>query len=142
MRWSFLDQSNQLALLTDFYQLTMAQGYFQSRKVAPATFSLFVRTYPPHRGYFVAAGLEDVLNFLEAFAFQSEDIEYLHSTNIFADEFLDFLKGVRFNGEVWAIPEGRIFFKDEPILEVTAPIIEAQLVESFIINQVCSRGSR
>ena len=136
MRWSSLDQSKQLALLTDFYQLTMAQGYFQSGKVAPATFSLFVRTYPPHRGYFVAAGLEDVLNFLEAFAFQPEDIDYLHSTNIFADEFLDFLKGVRFSGEVWAIPEGRIFFKDEPILEVTAPIIEAQLVESFIINQV------
>ncbi len=131
-----LDRPNQLALLIDLYQLTMAQGYFQSRKVEPATFSLFVRAYPPDRGYFVSAGLEDVLNFLEEFAFQSEDIDYLRSTKIFADEFLDFLKGLSFTGEVWAIPEGRLFFKDEPILEVTAPLIEAQLVESFIINQV------
>ncbi len=136
MRSSSLDQSKQLALLTDLYQLTMAQGYFQSGKVGPATYSLFVRTYPPNRGYFVAAGLDDILNFLEEFTFQSEDIDYLHSTNIFADEFLDFLKDLRFTGEVWAIPEGRLFFKDEPIVEVTAPIIEAQLVESFIINQV------
>jgi nicotinate phosphoribosyltransferase len=131
-----LDRPNQLALLTDLYQLTMAQGYFQSRKVEPATFSLFVRAYPPNRGYFVSAGLEDALNFLEAFAFQPEDIDFLRSTKIFADDFLDFLKDLRFTGEVWAIPEGRLFFKDEPILEVTAPIIEAQLVESFIINQV------
>lgn len=131
-----LDRPNQLALLIDLYQLTMAQGYFQSRKVEPATFSLFVRAYPPDRGYFVSAGLEDVLNFLEEFHFQPEDIDYLRSTKIFADDFLDFLKGLSFTGEVWAIPEGRLFFKDEPILEVTAPLIEAQLVESFIINQV------
>ncbi len=131
-----MDQFKQLALLMDLYQLTMAQGYFQSRKVAPASFSLFVRAYPPGRGYFVSAGLEDVLNFLEEFAFQPEDIDYLHSTEIFADEFLDFLKDLRFTGEVWAVPEGRLFFKDEPVLEVTAPVIEAQLVESFIINQV------
>ena len=131
-----LDRPNQLALLTDLYQLTMAQGYFHSKKVEPATFSLFVRAYPSHRGYFVSAGLEDVLNFLEEFAFQPEDIDFLRSTKIFANDFLEFLKGLRFTGEVWAIPEGRLFFKDEPILEVTAPIIEAQLVESFIINQV------
>jgi len=131
-----LDRPNQLALLTDLYQLTMAQGYFHSKKVEPATFSLFVRAYPPHRGYFVSAGLEDILNFLEEFAFQPEDIDYLRSTKIFANDFLEFLKDLRFTGEVWAIPEGRLFFKDEPVLEVTAPIIEAQLVESFIINQV------
>ncbi len=131
-----LDRPNQLALLIDLYQLTMAQGYFQSSKVEPATFSLFVRAYPPDRGYFVSAGLEDVLNFLEESHFQPEDIDYLRSTKIFADDFLDFLKGLSFTGEVWAIPEGRLFFKDEPILEVTAPLIEAQLVESFIINQV------
>ncbi len=130
------NRPNQLALLTDLYQLTMAQGYFQSGNVEPATFSLFVRAYPPDRGYFVSAGLEDVLNFLEEFAFQPEDIDYLCSTKIFADDFLDFLKELRFTGEVWAIPEGRLFFQDEPILEVTASIIEAQLVESFIINQV------
>ncbi len=131
-----LDRPGHLALLTDLYQLTMAQGYFQSKKLEPATFSLFIRKYPPDRGYFVSAGLEDVLDFLEEFAFQQEDIDYLRSTGIFANDFLDFLKDIRFTGEVRAIPEGRLFFKDEPVLEVRAPIIEAQLVETFIINQV------
>ncbi len=131
-----MDNRNNLALLTDLYQLTMAQCYFQSKKLEPATFSLFIRSYPPNRGYFVAAGLEDVLNFLQDFAFDEEAIDYLRSNRIFTDEFLDFLKDLRFTGEVWAIPEGRLFFKDEPILEITAPIIEAQIVETFVINQI------
>jgi nicotinate phosphoribosyltransferase len=114
----------------------MAQSYLQSRKFESATFSLFIRKYPPDRGYFVAAGLEDVLNFLEDFTFDHGAIDYLHSNRIFADEFLDFLKTLRFTGEVWAIPEGRLFFKDEPIIEITAPIIEAQIVETFVINQI------
>jgi nicotinate phosphoribosyltransferase len=125
-----------LALLTDLYQLTMAQSYFHSRRLAPATFSLFVRSFPLNRGYFVAAGLQDVLEFLEAFAFDDPAIDYLHSKRLFADDFLDFLKAVRFTGDLWAIPEGRLFFPDEPILEITAPIIEAQIVETFIINQI------
>ncbi len=131
-----MDRPGHLALLTDLYQLTMAQGYFQSHKLEPATFSLFIRKYPTNRSYYVAAGLEDVLDFLEGIAFQPDDIDYLHSTRLFANNFLDFLKGFRFTGEVWAVPEGRLFFKDEPVLEVSAPIIEAQLVETFIINQV------
>lgn len=125
-----------LALLTDLYQLTMAQTYLQNRKTEPATFSLFVRAYPRNRGYFVAAGLCDVLDFLENFSFDAAAIDYLKSKHLFTDEFLDFLKGLRFTGDVWAMPEGRLFFKDEPILEVTAPIIEAQIVETFIINQI------
>jgi nicotinate phosphoribosyltransferase len=124
------------ALLTDLYQLTMAQAYFHSGQRAPATFSLFIRSYPPNRGYFVAAGLSDVLDFLEQFKIDSEAIDYLSSRRIFADDFLDFLKDVRFTGQVRAIPEGRLFFKDEPVLEVTAPIIEAQIIETFIINQI------
>ena len=124
------------ALLTDLYQLTMAQTYLQNRKTERATFSLFVRAYPRNRGYFVAAGLRDVLDFLENFSFDAAAIDYLKSKRLFTDEFLDFLKGLRFTGEVWAMPEGRFFFKDEPILEVTAPIIEAQIVETFIINQI------
>lgn len=131
-----MDHPNNLALLTDLYQLTMAQSYFQSRKFESATFSLFVRSYPVNRGYFVSAGLEDVLGFLQGFAFDKEDIDYLHSTRMFDSDFLDFLKGLRFTGEVWAIPEGRLFFKDEPILELTAPIIEAQIVETFVLNQI------
>jgi nicotinate phosphoribosyltransferase len=127
---------NDLGLLTDLYQLTMAQGYFQNRRMESATFSLFVRAYPANRGYFVAAGLEDVIEFLEGFSFDSAAVNYLHSLNLFADDFLEFMKSLRFTGEVWAIPEGRLFFKDEPVIEVTAPIIEAQIVETFIINQI------
>lgn len=125
-----------LSLLTDLYQLTMAQAYFQSRRTGEATFSLFVRTYPQHRGYFVSAGLQDVLSYLSELRFDAAAIGYLRSKRLFADEFLDYLRTVRFTGAVWAIPEGRLFFKDEPILEVTAPIVEAQLVETFIINQI------
>jgi nicotinate phosphoribosyltransferase len=125
-----------LGLLTDLYQLTMAQAYFQNRRMKSATFSLFVRAYPANRGYFVSAGLEDVLEFLEGFSFDSAAVDYLHSLKLFADDFLDFMKSLRFTGEVWAIPEGRLFFKDEPLVEVTAPIVEAQIVETFIINQI------
>jgi nicotinate phosphoribosyltransferase len=125
-----------LALLTDLYQLTMSQSYFQSGRLAPASFSLFVRAYPPNRGYFVAAGLSDVLDFLEEFSFDSGSIDFLHSKQMFTDDFLDYLKGMRFTGDVSAIPEGRVFFRDEPILELTAPVIEAQIVETFIINQI------
>jgi nicotinate phosphoribosyltransferase len=127
---------NNLALLTDLYQLTMAQSYFQNQKFDNATFSLFIRSYPPNRGFLVSAGLTDVLDFLTEFSFTPHDIDYLHSMKLFADDFLDFLQELRFTGDVWAIPEGRLFFKDEPVLEITAPIIEAQLVETFILNQI------
>ncbi|MDI6853792.1 MAG: nicotinate phosphoribosyltransferase [Deltaproteobacteria bacterium] len=122
------------ALLTDLYQLTMAACYFDQDMHDEATFSLFIRKYPDHRGYFVAAGLEEALNYLATLRFTEEDLAYLESTGLFQTRFLDFLKTVRFTGEVFALPEGGIFFKDEPLLEVTAPIIEAQLVETFIIN--------
>jgi nicotinate phosphoribosyltransferase len=128
--------SENLSLLTDLYQLTMAQSYFQSERLEPATFSLFIRSYPPNRSYFVAAGLSDVLEFLETFAVDDAGIDYLRSRRLFTDDFLDFLKGLRFTGAVWAIPEGRVFFKEEPVLEITAPIIEAQIVETFVINQI------
>ena len=123
-------------LLTDLYQLTMAQSYFREGKSELATFSLFIRSYPPNRGFFVAAGLRDVIEFLEALSFDAAALDYLKSLNLFTDDFLHFLSGLRFTGDVWALPEGRIFFRDEPVLEVTAPIIEAQLVETFIINQI------
>lgn len=128
--------SENLALLTDLYELTMAQTYFRERRLAAATFSLFIRKYPPNRGFFVSCGLADVLQYLESLHFEPEDIDYLHQTGMFAPDFLDFLSDVRFTGDVWAIPEGRLFFVDEPVIEVTAPIIESQIVETFIINQV------
>jgi len=124
------------ALLTDLYQLTMAACYFEGGMHEEATFSLFIRKYPANRGYFVAAGLEDALNYLSTFRFSEEDLAYLESTRLFKPKFLDYLQGVRFTGQVWALPEGSIFFKDEPLLEVSGPIIEAQLAETFIINAV------
>jgi nicotinate phosphoribosyltransferase len=124
------------ALLTDLYQLTMAQAYFNNRKMDRATFSLFIRSYPLNRGFFVSAGLHDILKFLENFAFDGPALDYLSRQNLFTDDFLEFLEKLGFTGDVWALPEGHVFFKDEPILEVSAPIIEAQLMETFIINQI------
>jgi nicotinate phosphoribosyltransferase len=125
-----------LALLTDLYQLTMAACYFDQGMHEEATFSFFIRKYPEHRGYFVAAGLEEALRYLETLRFTEDDLAYLESTGLFSTKFLDYLKGVRFTGEVFALPEGSIFFKDEPVIEVSAPIIEAQLAETFLINAV------
>ena len=125
-----------LSLFTDLYELTMAQSLFDQKMFGPATFSLFIRNYPPDRGYFVFAGLEDVLNFLSSFSFSRASLNYLQSTGAFSDDFLEYLSGLRYTGAVRSIPEGRLFFTNEPPMEFTAPIIEAQLVETFIINQV------
>ena len=125
-----------LTPLTDLYQLTMAQAYFRAQRMGTATFSLFIRSYPPERGYFVAAGLRDVLDYLQDFAFEAKAVDFLASKKLFTDDFLHYLGGLRFTGQVWAIPEGRVFFTDEPALELTAPIIEAQIVETYIINQI------
>ncbi|MFZ0613073.1 MAG: nicotinate phosphoribosyltransferase [Desulfobacterales bacterium] len=123
-------------LFTDFYELTMAAGYFNRRYFVPATFSLFIRDYPPGRNYFVAAGLQDALAELESYRFAPEDLAYLKEKGDFAADFLVFLERLRFTGHVMALPEGTIFFADEPILEVTAPLVEAQIVETFLINTI------
>jgi len=114
----------------------MAQAYFQQGVTAPASFSLFVRRLPPERGYLISAGLEGALDYLQGLRFSPTAIEYLQSTTIFAPEFLDYLATITFTGDVWAVPEGRAVFANEPLLEVTAPIIEAQIVETFLINQI------
>jgi nicotinate phosphoribosyltransferase len=124
------------ALFTDLYELTMAASYFREGMNGPATFSLFVRRLPKTRAFLVAAGLEDALEYLRGFRFADGAIEYLRTLGLFDAAFLDFLRGVRFTGRVRALPEGTPFFADEPLLEVTAPIIEAQLVETAVIN-VC-----
>ncbi|MDF1594035.1 MAG: nicotinate phosphoribosyltransferase [Desulfobacterales bacterium] len=123
-------------LFTDLYELTMAASYHGHQISGAATFSLFVRNYPPRRNYFVAAGLEDVLKELEAFSFSDEELAYLESTGQFKDNFISFLSGLRFSGEVHAMPEGTVFFPGEPVLEITAPIIEAQLLETFLLNKI------
>ena len=125
-----------IGLLTDFYELTMAQSYFAEGMDGQATFSLYVREYPPGRGYLVAAGIDDALDCLAALSFNDDSVDYLRSTGIFTDDFLDYLRGFRFTGSVRAMAEGSLFFTDEPALEVTGPVIAAQLAETIVINQV------
>jgi nicotinate phosphoribosyltransferase len=124
------------ALFTDLYEITMAASYLRQGMHGPATFSLFFRKLPRGRSFLVAAGLEDVLNFLRDFRFSNDALEYLDSLDRFEPSFLDFLRRLRFTGDVRAVPEGTVVFPDEPLLEITAPIIEAQLVETAILNFV------
>src|SRR5690349_21877111 len=124
-------------LLTDLYELTMAAGYVQNRFQARATFELFVRSLPRRRNYLVAAGLEQALDFLENVRFSSEDISYLRGLPFFRhvhSDFFDYLAQFEFAGDVWALPEGTIFFPGEPLVRVTAPIPGAQLVETSILS--------
>jgi nicotinate phosphoribosyltransferase len=124
------------ALLTDFYQLTMLQAYFEEQMQDTAVFSLFIRRLPARRNYPLACGLDDVLSYLETLRFDHEALSYLRSLGRFSDRFLDHLEHFRFSGDVYAVAEGTPIFPHEPILEVVAPIGEAQLVETFIINQI------
>ncbi len=123
------------ALLTDLYELNMAASYLRRGMTASATFSLFVRNLPPNRGYLVAAGLDACLDVLETFGFEDEDLAYLRTIG-FEDRDIEAFGELRFDGEVWAVPEGRVLFADEPLLEVTAPLPVAQLVETMLLNQV------
>ena len=125
-----------IGLLTDFYELTMAQSYFAEGMDGEAAFSLYVREYPPDRGYMVAAGVDGALDCLAALSFSDASVDYLRDTGVFTEEFLQYLREFRFTGTVRAMPEGSLFFTDEPILEVTAPVIVAQLAETIVINQV------
>ncbi|MBI3480417.1 MAG: nicotinate phosphoribosyltransferase [Nitrosomonadales bacterium] len=122
------------ALLTDLYQLTMLQGYHDAGMEEVAVFEFFVRKLRPGRGFLIAAGLEQALEFLENLHFTSDELAWLASTGRFSKKFLATLETLRFNGDVHAMPEGTVFFPDEPILRVTAPIAQAQLVETRLIN--------
>jgi len=124
------------ALFTDLYELTMAASYFAHDMHGPATFELFVRELPPRRGYLVACGLDDALEQLERLRFDDVAIRFLASLDLFDDAFLDALAGLRFRGEVWAMPEGEVAFAGEPLVRVTAPLIEAQLVETLLLNRI------
>lgn len=122
------------ALLTDLYQLNMSQAYLEHGATATAVFEFFVRTLPARRGFLLAAGLEQTLDFLENLHFSAQDIAWLKSTGRFGEDLLDYLAGLRFSGDVHAMPEGTIFFANEPILRITAPMPQAQLAESRLIN--------
>lgn len=122
------------SLLTDLYQLNMAQAYLENGQIQDAVFEFFVRKLPGNRNFYVAAGLEQALAYLEGDHFSAKDIDWLHDTGRFGDSLLDYLRNFRFTGEVHAMPEGTVFFPNEPILRVTASLPEAQLVETRLIN--------
>lgn len=123
-------------LFTDWYELTMLQAYFEEGMRERAVFSLFVRNLPDSRNYLLACGLDDVLTYLETLRFDDAAIDFLASQKRFSDAFLQYLSRLRFTGDVHAVPEGTPVFPLEPILEIVAPIDQAQLVETFVINQV------
>ncbi|MBQ4590897.1 MAG: nicotinate phosphoribosyltransferase [Clostridia bacterium] len=123
-----------LALLCDFYELTMSRGYFETEmRNKIAYFDVFFRRVPDGGGYAIAAGLEQIVRYIEDLRFTDSDIEYLRGKNKFSEEFLDYLAGFRFNGDIWAVPEGTVIFPGEPILTVRANTIEAQLIETYVL---------
>lgn len=130
------ENAQRSALFTDLYQLTMARGYHVESMNELATFELFFRRLPRQRRFVVAAGLADVLDYLEHWRFTESDLAYLRQQPQFDDDFLDVLAELRFTGDVYAVPEGTVVFENEPIAQVVAPIMQAQLVETFILNQV------
>lgn len=133
--------NRKLSLVTDFYELTMSNGYFTNNmQHTIAYFDVFFRQIPDNGGYCIFAGLEQVIDYIKNLKFDKEDISYLKSLNKFSDGFLDYLSDFQFTGDIWAVPEGSIVFPNEPLITVRAPIIEAQIVETMllmIINHQC-----
>lgn len=129
--------SRNLTLLTDFYELTMMQGYFKEQHANETViFDAFFRVNPNGNGYSICAGLEQVIEYVENLHFDKEDLDYLRSTKMFDGDFLDYLANFKFSGDIYAIPEGSVVFPREPLVKVVAPIMEAQLVETAILNIV------
>jgi nicotinate phosphoribosyltransferase len=124
-----------MSLFTDYYELTMCASYFDNKTFEPATFDLFIRRLPENRSYFLFAGLEEALLYLQNIKFTEEHLAYLKKQG-FRQDFLDYLRKFKFTGDVWAVPEGTVAFPNEPLIRVTAPIIEAQLVETFLLNTI------
>ncbi|MHC4428829.1 MAG: nicotinate phosphoribosyltransferase [Planctomycetota bacterium] len=124
------------ALLTDLYQLTMLQAYVAEGMHEEAVFDFFIRRLPPTRNYLVACGLDDVLQYLETVRFSDDACRWLGGLGLFSDSFLEWLAAFQFEGTVWACPEGTPVFAGEPLLQVVAPLPQAQLVETYLVNQV------
>lgn len=125
-----------LTLLTDLYELTMMQGYFKSGMNRRVIFDVFYRTNPSNGGYAIACGLEQVIEYIKNLRFSYEDIEYLRGLEIFDEDFLTYLSSFHFSGDIYAIPEGTVVFPKEPLIKVIAPIMEAQLIETSLLNIV------
>ena len=124
-----------LSLLTNLYQLTMLQGYFEEKQANETViFDMFFRNNPHSGGYSVCAGLQQVIEYIEGLHFADEDISYLKTLNLFSNKFLSYLKDFKFTGDIYAIPEGSVIFPKEPIMKIVAPIMEAQLIETALLN--------
>ncbi len=124
----------EMTLLTDLYELTMMQGYYEQGQNEKVIFDMFYRTNPCNNGYAVCAGLEQVIDYVKNLNFTYEDVDYLRSLGIFKEDFLSYLSGFHFSGDIYAIPEGTVVFPKEPLIKVVAPIMEAQLIETAILN--------
>src|SRR5690606_12506364 len=136
LRWNLPGRRDMTALLTDLYQLSMLQAYLAERMEENAVFELFVRKLPPTRNFLVAAGLEQALAYLETLSFTDDEIRWIEQQGHFSAQLVAYLREFRFTGDVDAMPEGTVFFPDEPILRVSAPLPQAQLVESRLLNIV------
>lgn len=123
-----------LTLMTDLYELTMMQGYYKTGNNETVVFDVFYRTNPCGGGFAITAGLDQMIDYVKNLHFGEEDVEYLRSLGLFDDDFLEYLRGFRFSGDIYAIPEGSVVFPREPLVKVVAPIMEAQLVETAILN--------
>ena len=128
--------SNNLTMMTDLYELTMMQGYFLNGNQDTVVFDMFYRTNPSGSSYAITCGLEQVIDYVKNLSFSYDDIDYLRSLHIFREDFLSYLAGFHFSGDIYAIPEGTVVFPKEPLIKVIAPIMEAQLVETAILNIV------
>ena len=127
-------RANNLTLLTDLYELTMMQGYFKNPTNQTVIFDMFYRTNPCGGSFAITAGLEQMIEYIENLRFTEEDVAYLRSLNMFQEDFLEYLSTFHFTGDIYAIPEGTVVFPREPIVKVIAPVMEAQLVETAILN--------
>lgn len=126
--------NQRLELVADFYEYTMANGYFnKNMQDRIAYFDVFFRKVPDEGGYAIVAGLEQIINYIRNLSFDEEDINYLRKQNKFSEEFLNYLENFRFTGDIWAIPEGTVVFPNEPLITVKAPIIQAQLLETMLL---------
>ena len=126
-----------LSLLADFYEFTMSQGYFENNlKDKTVVFDMFFRRVPDNGGYAIAAGLEQLVEYMKNLKFYDDDIEYLRSKNLFSEEFLNYLKEFKFECDVWAVKEGTPIFPNEPILVVKGPVIQAQLIETMVLLSI------